>query len=124
MRERARTFLDHDVATLWPAAVKDGFRWSLLCDGASGTTTGPERLESQYWRANIDPSDLYVQSLPGTDQYRLQPGASGFSNLAVAGDWTDNGLNAGCVEGATRSGQLAAEAVLEQLAGAQRVGGG
>ena len=84
--------------------------------------TGSERLDSQYWRANVDPSDLYVQSLPGTDQYRLQPGRSGFSNLAVAGDWTDNGLNAGCVEGATRSGQLAAEAVLERLAGAQTVG--
>ena len=124
VRERARSFLDRDVATLWPAAVEDGFRWSLLCGGASGAATGPERLEGQYWRANIDPSDLYVQSLPGTDQYRLQPGASGFRNLVVAGDWTDNGLNAGCVEGATRSGQLAAEAVLEQLAGAQRVGAG
>ncbi len=123
MRERARTFLDRDVATLWPAAVDDGFRWSLLCDGASGSTDGPERLDSQYWRANIDPSDLYVQSLPGTDQYRLPPGRSGFSNLAVAGDWTDNGLNAGCVEGATRSGQLAATAVMEQLARAQPVGG-
>jgi hypothetical protein len=116
--------LDRDVATLWPAAVDDGgFRWSVLCDGQLGDATGPERLDSQYWRANIDPSDLYVQSLPGTDQYRLQPGRTCFSNLAVAGDWTDNGLNAGCVEGATRSGQLAAEAVLEQLAGAQKVGG-
>ncbi len=123
VRERARTFLDRDVATLWPAAVDNGgFRWSVLCDGRLGTVTGSERLDSQYSRANIDPSDLYVQSLPGTDQYRLQPGRSGFSNLAVAGDWTDNGLNAGCVEGATRSGQLAAEAVLERLAGAQTVG--
>jgi uncharacterized protein with NAD-binding domain and iron-sulfur cluster len=124
VRERARTFLDREVATLWPAAVDDnGFRWSLLCDGTSGTATGPERLDSQYWRANIDPSDRYVQSLPGTDQYRLPPGRTGFANLAVAGDWTDNGLNAGCVEGATRSGQLAAEAVVEELAGAQRGGG-
>jgi uncharacterized protein with NAD-binding domain and iron-sulfur cluster len=124
VRARARTFLDRDVATLWPAAVDGGgFRWSVLCDGQPGTATGPGRLDSQYWRANIDPSDLYVQSLPGTDQYRLQPGRTGFSNLAVAGDWTDNGLNAGCVEGATRSGQLAAEAVLEQLTAAQTVGG-
>lgn len=123
VRERARTFLDRDVATLWPAAVEDGgFRWSLLCDGAPRTAIGPERLDSQYWRANIDPSDRYVQSLPGTDHYRLQPGRTGFSNLVVAGDWTDNGLNAGCVEGATRSGQLAAVAVLEQLAGTHGVG--
>ena len=121
VRERAQRFLDRDMATLWPAAVEDGgFRWSLLCDGAAEpaeAADGAERLDGQYWRANIDPSDRYVQSLPGTDQYRLQPGRAGFSNLAVAGDWTDNGLNAGCVEGATRSGQLAAAAVLEQLAG-------
>jgi hypothetical protein len=118
VRVRARAFLDHDVAALWPAAVEHGaFRWSLLCDGAPATTIGPERLDGQYWRANIDPSDLYVQSLPGTDQYRLQPGGTGFSNLTVAGDWTNNGLNAGCVEGATRSGQLAAESVLAQVAG-------
>jgi uncharacterized protein with NAD-binding domain and iron-sulfur cluster len=117
VRARAQTFLDHDVATLWPNAVEHGeFRWSLLCDGVPRTTIGPERLDSQYWRANIDPSDLYVQSLPGTDQFRLQPGRTGFTNLTVAGDWTDNGLNAGCVEGATRSGRLAAEAVLAQVA--------
>jgi hypothetical protein len=121
VRERARAFLDRDVAALWPAAVEEGgFRWSLLCDASSTTSPGAERLEQQYWRANTDPSDLYVQSLPGTDQFRLQPGRSGFTNLTVAGDWTDNGLNAGCVEGATRSGKLAARAVRAQRAGVKR----
>ena len=110
---RARAFLDTDVAGLWPAAVDaDGFRWGLL-HGA--TAPGPEALETQYWRANIDPSDLYVQSLPGTDQFRMKPGGTGYANLAVAGDWTDSGLNAGCVEAATRSGRLAARAVEEGL---------
>ena len=110
---RARAFLDTRVVGLWPAAVDaDGFRWELL-HGA--TTRGPEALGSQYWRANIDPSDLYVQSLPGTDQYRMKPDGTGFANLAVAGDWTDSGLNAGCVEAATRSGRLAARAVEEGL---------
>ncbi len=109
------------MATLWPAAVDDtGFRWPLLCDGTRRATKGPERLDTQYWRANIDPSDRYVQSLPGTDQYRLQPGRTGFTNLVVAGDWTDSGLNAGCVEGAVRSGQLAAEAVRAQLERSER----
>jgi uncharacterized protein with NAD-binding domain and iron-sulfur cluster len=118
---RAQSFLDRDVATLWPAAVADGgFRWPLLCSGTRSATNGPERLETQYWRANIDPSDRYVQSLPGTDQYRLHPGRTGFTNLVVAGDWTDSGLNAGCVEGAVRSGQLAAEAVCVQLQRTER----
>ena len=119
MRARAQTFLEREVATLWPAAVEGGgFRWSLLCDGTSPSTggpEGPERLDTQYWRANTDPSDRYVQSLPGTDRLRPAPGRTGFSNLVIAGDWTDNGLNVGCVEGATRSGRLAAEAVLEQF---------
>jgi uncharacterized protein with NAD-binding domain and iron-sulfur cluster len=121
VRGRARTFLDSDVATLWPAAVTDGgFRWPLLCDGTNSATNDSARLDTQYWRANIDPSDRYVQSLPGTDQYRLHPGRTGFTNLVVAGDWTDSGLNAGCVEGAVRSGQLAAEAVRAQLEGSER----
>jgi uncharacterized protein with NAD-binding domain and iron-sulfur cluster len=120
VRAGARVFLDRDVAALWPgAAGQSGFRWDLLCDAAGGGTgpaTGPERLDGQYWRANVDPSDRYVQSLPGSDRYRLQPGATGFDNLVVAGDWTDCGLNAGCVEAATRSGQLAARAVMERAA--------
>ena len=121
VRGRAQTFLDRDVATLWPAAVDDGgFRWPLLSDGTPSATDGSEQLDTQYWRANIDPSDRYVQSLPGTDQYRLHPGRTGFTNLVVAGDWTDSGLNAGCVEGAVRSGQLAAEAVCVQRERSER----
>jgi uncharacterized protein with NAD-binding domain and iron-sulfur cluster len=119
VQARARSFLDSDVGALWPGAVRaGGFRWELLCDGTSPgevQSSGPERLASQYWRANVDPSDLYVQSLPGTNQYRLRPDASGFENLFVVGDWTDCGLNAGCVEAATRSGVLAARAVADRL---------
>ena len=70
------------------------------------------RLDSQYWRANIDPSDRYVQSLPGTDRLRLRADGSGYDNLFLAGDWTDNGLNAGCIEGAVLSGLQAANAVM------------
>jgi hypothetical protein len=81
-----------------------GFRWELVA------ADGPER-SGLYTRANTDPSDLYVQSLPGTNQFRLAPGSSGFTNLVIAGDWTDCGLNAGCLEAATLSGRLAATAV-------------
>ena len=87
----------------------DGFRWELLC-GAAGA--GPDRLRSQFWRANVDPSDLYVQSLPGTDHLRLRADQSGFDRFVLAGDWTDNGVNAGCIESATLSGIHAANAVL------------
>jgi uncharacterized protein with NAD-binding domain and iron-sulfur cluster len=115
VRDRARRFLDRHVGVLWPGAVDaDGFRWGLLCDG-SGGGEGSHALDCQYWRANVDPSDLYVQSLPGTDQYRIPPGDTGFDNLFIAGDWTDCGLNAGCLEAATRSGRLAAAALRERF---------
>ena len=60
---------------------------------------------------NIDPSDRYVQSVPGTDRYRLRSDESGYDNLVLAGDWTDSGFNAGCIEAAV-SGLQAANALL------------
>ncbi len=111
VRATLRAFLDEEVGALWPgAAGPDGFRWELLHDPAGAV--GVRRLDAQYVRANVDPSDRYVQSLPGTGRSRLAPGDTGFANLAVAGDWTACGLDAGCAEAATRSGVLAARAVL------------
>jgi hypothetical protein len=72
---------------------------------------GADRLQAQYVRANLDPSDRYVQSMPGTGRHRLAPGDTGVRSLVVAGDWTATGLDAGCLEAATRSGVLAARAV-------------
>jgi hypothetical protein len=100
------------IRYLWPAAVtEDGaFRWEVLV--APDGVEGPERLEHQYWQANVDPSDRYVQSLPMTDRFRLAADESGFHHLVLAGDWTENGLNAGCIEAAVRSGLQAANVVL------------
>ncbi len=118
----ARNFLERDVKALWPGSVgPEGFRWDLLhepspSEGPTSDTPPPDRLESQYWRANVDPSDLYVQSLPGTGRHRLAPGETDFDNLTIAGDWTDCGLNAGCIEAAAISGHLAALAVIERIA--------
>ncbi len=112
VRDTLRDFLDGEVATLWPGSVDGtGFRWHLLHDPSG--RTGPDRLQAQYVRANVDPSDRYVQSLPGSGRHRIAPAATGFDNLAVAGDWTACGLDAGCAEAATRSGVLAARAVLD-----------
>jgi uncharacterized protein with NAD-binding domain and iron-sulfur cluster len=105
VRATLERFLADEVAALWP-----GFRWETLHD--DGGRGGPDRLRGQYVRANLDPSDRYVQSLPGSGRYRLAPGRSGFANLALAGDWTACGLDAGCIEAATRSGILAARAIL------------
>lgn len=103
-------FLDGQVGALWPGAVgATGFRWEVLHDDQD--RVGPDRLAAQYVRANLDPSDRYVQSLPGTGRHRMAPDGTGVANLLVAGDWTACGLDAGCVEAAVRSGVLAARGV-------------
>jgi uncharacterized protein with NAD-binding domain and iron-sulfur cluster len=109
----AAGFLEARAGNLWPNATTDGggFRWDLLAGVAPGTT-GVEALASQYVRANVDPSDRYVQSLPGSGAHRLRADGSGYANLALAGDWIDTGLNAGCIEAATLGGLQAANAVL------------
>ena len=117
VRAAAVEFLGDQLPVIWPgaSAAGGGFDWDLLV--ADSPASGVERFDQQYWRANVDPSDRYVQSLPGTDRYRLAPGDTGFANLVVAGDWTDCGLNAGCIEAATRSGILAGRAVDRMAAG-------
>ena len=114
VRANAVRFLESRSPMLWPGAVgaDGGFRWELLCGATdSAAASGQERFRSQYWRANIDPSDRYVQSLPGTDRHRLPADGSGFDNLFLAGDWIDSGLNAGCIEAATLGGLQAANAI-------------
>jgi uncharacterized protein with NAD-binding domain and iron-sulfur cluster len=113
VRSNAVRFLESRGPTLWPEAADadGGFRWDLLCANDAGAAAGPARFNSQYWRANIDPSDRYVQSLPGSAPYRMRADGSGLENLFLAGDWIDNGLNAGCIEAAVLGGLQAANAV-------------
>jgi uncharacterized protein with NAD-binding domain and iron-sulfur cluster len=111
VRANAVQLLEQRLAHLLPGTSTDGsFRWGLLCgrDGHSG----PSAIDTQLCLANIDPSDRYVQCSPGSDAHRLRADESGYDNLILAGDWTDNGLNAGCIEAATISGLQAANAVL------------
>jgi uncharacterized protein with NAD-binding domain and iron-sulfur cluster len=109
---QAERFLRHDIAAVWPRAVdaaSGDFAWGLLVDPSA--QAGAKRLQAQYWRANVEPSERYVLSLPGTGKYRIEPGDTGFQNLYAAGDWTACHLNAGCVEAAVISGKLAANAI-------------
>jgi uncharacterized protein with NAD-binding domain and iron-sulfur cluster len=103
--------LDRHLADAAPrVAGSDGFRWELLA--GSGDAVGPDRIDGQFVVANTDPSERYTQSLPGSGRYRLRPDESGFEGLVLAGDWTDCGLNIGCIEAAAVSGLQAANAVL------------
>lgn len=107
----AVTHLDEHVGLYFPGAVTErGFAWHLL-SGVEGHR-GTAALQTQHVSVNIDPSDRYVQSVPGSDRYRLRSNESGYDNLVLAGDWTDSGFNAGCIEAAVMSGLQAANALL------------
>ena len=113
MRGHALEFLDRHVKHYWPGSEDTeggGFNWALLA--GAGDSQGPERFDSQFWTANVDPSERYVQSLPGSDLVRIRADESGYGNLMVAGDWINTGLNAGCIEAAVMSGLQSANAVL------------
>ncbi len=102
--------LTESIGHAWPAITgAKGLDWKVLIDLQE--RRGIERLRDQFWGANIDPSERYVLSLPKTIQYRLRADRSGFRNLCIAGDWTLNGVNAGCVEAAVMSGFRAARAI-------------
>src|SRR5262245_16832348 len=127
VRANAVRFLESRSRMFWPGAVDSdrGFRWDLLCDHGPGSSaaSGEARFSSQFWRANIDPSDRYVQALPGSDAYRLRADGSGFDNLFLAGDWIDTGLNAGCIEAATLGGLQAANAIKGERVDTRTSGG-
>jgi uncharacterized protein with NAD-binding domain and iron-sulfur cluster len=107
----AAEYVDRNLGIFFPNAFDErGFDWRLLA--GAGDRRGVAAMATQHVSVNIDPSDRYVQSVPGSDKYRLRPDESGYDNLTLAGDWTDCGMNAGCIEAAVMSGLEAANAVL------------
>ncbi len=119
VRRNAIAFLNEQVHHLWPKAVSGPgrFRWELLVDPHERASSRPShqadetRFASQYWRANVNPTDRYVLALPGSLQHRISPLDNTYDNLTISGDWTDCGFNEGCVEAAVMSGRLAAHAI-------------
>ena len=88
-----------------------GLDFSVLRTEPGSQAQGVQRFNEQFWRANIDPTESYVTSPPGSTAARMKAWATGFSNLSIAGDWTYTGLNVGSVEGAVMGGKLASFAV-------------
>ena len=111
----------------WPPVA----RKADAADVSAGASVPPTRTRVAAGRvehrlavlpANVDPSDRYTLSLPGSCERAISPLDHTFDNLTIAGDWTDCGFNEGCVEAAVMSGRLAAHAIamspaLEQIVG-------
>jgi uncharacterized protein with NAD-binding domain and iron-sulfur cluster len=117
VRSNAEAFLQGPIRQVWPGAFRtDGsFRWEILADPVGGAdeklSADASRFASQYWRANVNPSDRHVMHTPGSYRYRISPLDLTYDNMTIAGDWTDSGFHSGCVEGAVMSGLLAAHAL-------------
>lgn len=111
------TTLMPGAASPWSPAFRTGERnrdaapidWGVLVDPRN--RHGKGRYEAQYWRSNCGPSERCTLSLPDTNQYRMKAGETGYPNLFVTGDWTDNGLYLAFMEGTFQSGILTARAV-------------
>ena len=108
-QDQCRAFMNGKLGEIWPSLSSDSvFDYdALFPDGGSPE----ERFDWQYFRVNDFGSERYVQSVTNSVFARLRSDQSGFLNLSLAGDWTLNGVNAGCVEAATNSGAQAAENV-------------
>jgi uncharacterized protein with NAD-binding domain and iron-sulfur cluster len=84
-----------------------GFAWDLLV-APPGTPPDRTRFDHQFWKQNTTPSERYVLSVPKSSRHRLPAWLPTSPNLYLAGDWTRNVLNCGCMEGTVISGMLAA----------------
>jgi uncharacterized protein with NAD-binding domain and iron-sulfur cluster len=115
-RARARVrallvgWLEKNAGDLWPDAAKPGggFDWDVLF--APGVA-GEARLDAQYLRPNVDPSECCVTSVKGSTRVRLWADQSGFANLYLSGDWARSGLNTAGVESAVMAGLEASRAI-------------
>jgi uncharacterized protein with NAD-binding domain and iron-sulfur cluster len=112
VRAGVQPWLDRRLPQILPGTEGARGRFDRGLLYAPGATTPQQCLDWQYLRVNVDPpSELYVQSLPGSTRHRLAADASGVANLFLAGDWVRTGLNAGCVEAAAMAGLQAARAI-------------
>ena len=105
--------MENDMTTLWPQARRRDGSFDWECWSTAAAARAP-RADAQYWRANVTPSERYVLTPAGSVEHRLPSGDSGFENLALAGDWTRNGIDGGCVEAAVISGIEAAASISGQ----------
>lgn len=114
VKNKTKDYLEKLSPHLWPNA-SDGngnFNWDLLID--LNNRIGVDRFNSQWFKANIDPSELYVLSETNSSIHRMKTHPCGFDNLYITGDWIDNGFNAGCVEAAVIAGKQTAREILQQ----------
>lgn len=110
-------FFRSGIGNLWSKLFKgDQLRYDAFCDLSTPPVPldDARRLQWQLIRANVGPIERYTLALPSTLQDRLRPDESGYANMVLAGEWTRNGVEVGCMEGAVISGLAAARALCDR----------
>jgi uncharacterized protein with NAD-binding domain and iron-sulfur cluster len=112
-RRNAVELLTTGIATVMPGAAPGGvFDWNVLYDPRPDPGTGEDRIDAQWYRANVTPTERYVLSVVGSSALRLPVhDPATYPNVYLAGDWTQCTINAGCMEAATMGGMLASNAL-------------
>ena len=111
LRDKMGWFFKNATTLEYP----EGMRLDVIHDFSGEAKTDYGRLKTQFFRANVNPTDRYTLSLPGSNKYRLKANESGFDNLIITGDWINFGVNVGYYEGAIVSGLQAGQAIRDKL---------
>ena len=103
-----------DYHWIWPSAYDEvgRFKWEWLVDPEQ--RDGQARFAGQFFRINVQPTELYVLSVKGSTKYRLTSDTK-YRNLCVVGDWNRNLMPLGCVEGAVMGGMMGVEPIVGKL---------
>ena len=112
-KDNALEYLNELTQHIWPGLWNPGqksFDFNQLIDLNNGLG-GTAQFDAQFFRANIDPTELYVMSFTNSSQHRIKTDETGYENLYITGDWIDCGFNAGCIEATVMSGKQAARAI-------------
>ncbi len=111
IKQESLLYLKDYIKWIYPDSMLNGkeFNWEELLDLLQ--KKGELRFDSQYWRVNVDPWERYTLSVAGSSAHRLRADQSGYKNLYFTGDWTDNGVNVGCIEATIISGMRCAAAI-------------
>lgn len=111
LRDKMGWFFKNATTLEYP----EGMKFDVIHDFSKTAKTDYARLKTQFFRANVNPTDRYTLSLPGSNKYRLKADESGFDNLVITGDWINFGVNVGYYEGAIVSGLQAGQVVRNKL---------
>ncbi len=111
LRDKMGWFFPNATTLEYP----EGMKFDVIHDFSKSAKTDYARLKTQFFRANVNPTDRYTLSLPGSNKYRLRADESGFDNLILTGDWINFGVNVGYYEGAIIAGLQAGQVLRNKI---------